>query len=97
MLFYSRQQNDFTHSDAPAWVADWLSKRTEKEEKKTTREEKPLDEAAQAKRRQARQQKWMDGLDELDYGYKDIVRNGILNIPIKDSSYFENMAKRNGG
>ena len=57
MLFYARQQSAFTDAEAPAWVSDWLSKRTEKEEKKATKEEKPVDEAAQAKRQQARQSK----------------------------------------
>jgi hypothetical protein len=94
MLFYSRQQKDFTSQEAPVWVTDWLSKRTEKEEKKVTREEKPVDEAAQAKRQQARQQKVSDGIVELRLWLKDIVRNGILNIPDKGFSYFENMAKR---
>jgi hypothetical protein len=94
MLFYTRQQNAFTATEAPAWVADWLSKRTEKEEKKATKEEKPVDEAAQAKRQQARQNKVADGIEELRLWMKDIVRNGILNIPDKGFAYFESMAKR---
>ena len=94
MLFYSRQQIAFTDNATPAWVNDWLSKRTEKDEKKTTKEEKPVDEAAQAKRQQARQNKVADGIEELRLWMKDIVRNGILNIPEKGFAYFENMAKR---
>ncbi len=94
MLFYSRQQKAFSQTEAPAWVTDWLNKRTEKEEKKTTKEEKPLDEVAQAKRLQARQNKVADGIEELRLWMKDIVRNGILNIPEKAFSYFENIAKR---
>ena len=94
MLFYSRQQNAFTDTQLPVWVNDWLSKRTEKDEKKTTKEEKPVDEAAQAKRQQARQNKVADGIEELRLWMKDIVRNGILNIPEKGFAYFENMAKR---
>jgi hypothetical protein len=94
MLFYSRQQSAFTDTTAPAWVTDWLSKRTEKEEKKATKEEKPVDEAAQAKRQQARQNKVADGIEELRLWIKDIVRNGILNMPDKGFAYFENMARR---
>lgn len=94
MLYYSRQQKAFINTDAPAWVTDWLSKRTEKGEKKTTKEEKPVDEVAQAKRQQARQKKVTDGIEELRLWVKDIVRNGILNIPDKGFGYFENMAKR---
>ena len=94
MLFYSRQQNAFTNTETPAWVTDWLSKRTEKEEKKANKEEKPVDEAAQAKRQQARQNKVADGIEELRLWIKDIVRNGILSIPDKGFVFFENMAKR---
>lgn len=94
LLYYSRQKVAFTNTDAPAWVTDWLSKRAEKEEKKVNREEKPVDEAAQAKRQQARQNKVADGMEELRLWMKDIVRNGILNIPDKGFVFFENMAKR---
>jgi SWIM zinc finger len=94
MLFYARQQNAFADTNAPAWVTDWLTKRTEKEEKKTTQEEKPVDEAAQAKRQQARQQKVADGINELGLWIKDIVRNGIITMPDKGFAFFDNMAKR---
>lgn len=94
MLFYARQKNVFTENNAPAWVTDWLNKRAEKEEKKTTAEDKPVDEAAQAKRQQARQQKVADGIEELRLWIKDIVRNGILSMPEKGAAFFENMAKR---
>ncbi len=94
MLFYTRQQNVFTEAAAPAWVTDWLNKRTEKEEKKVTKEEKPVYEAAQLKRQQARQNKVADGIEELRLWMKDIVRNGILNMPDKGFVFFENMAKR---
>lgn len=94
MLFYARQQNSFTETEAPAWVTDWLSKRAEKEEKKAIQEEKPVDEAAQAKRQQARQSKVADGIEELTLWLKDIVRNGILTMPDKGFSWFDNMAKR---
>jgi SWIM zinc finger len=94
MLFYARQQGAFTETNAPAWVTDWLGKRAEKEEKKTTQEEKPVDEVAQAKRQQARQLKVTDGIEELRLWIKDIVRNGILSMPEKGFAFFENMAKR---
>ena len=94
MLFYARQQTAFTDTNAPAWVSDWLNKRAEKEEKKTNREEKPVDEAAQAKRQQARQQKVADGINELGLWIKDIVRNGIINIPEKGFAFFDSMTRR---
>ena len=57
-------------------------------------EEKPIDEAAQKKRLQARHQKVSDGIDELRRWIKDIVRNGIIIIPEKGFTWFEQMAKR---
>lgn len=94
MLLYARQPAGFKDTTAPAWVAEWISKRAEKQEKQTEKKDKPVDEAAQAKRQQARQQKVSDGVEELLLWIKDIVRNGILNIPEKNPSYFENMVRR---
>jgi SWIM zinc finger len=94
LLLYSRQQTTFTESNAPAWVKEWIEKRSEKQEKKAIQEDKPVDEAAQAKRQQARQQKVTDGIAELRLWMKDIVRNGILNMPEKGFAWFDAMAKR---
>ena len=94
MLLYTRQQSLFTNTDAPAWVSDWLDKRNERQEKQAEKKDKPVDEAAQAKRLQARESKVEDGIAELNIWIKDIVRNGLVNIPERDSSYFLNMAKR---
>jgi hypothetical protein len=94
MLLYARQRAAFKDSNAPGWVTDWISKRAEKQEKQAEKKDKPVDEAAQAKRQQARQQKVSDGVEELLLWIKDIVRNGILNIPEKNPAYFENMVRR---
>jgi hypothetical protein len=94
LLLRARQPASFTGPEAPAWVTEWLNKRTETEEKKTEKKDKPVDEAAQAKRQQARQQKVADGLEELLRFIKDIVRHGMLNLPEKGAAYWENMAKR---
>lgn len=94
LLLYARQPGLFTETHAPAWVTDWLNKRTEKEEKKASNEDKPVDAAAQAKRQKARQAKVEDGIEELRTWIKDIVRNGILAMPGKEAGWFENMAKR---
>ena len=94
LLLYARQKNSFSSAGAPAWVTEWLAKRTEKQEKQEEKKDKPVDEAAQAKRQQARQLKVNDGIDELKVWLKDIVRNGILNMPEKGDTYFLNVAKR---
>jgi hypothetical protein len=94
LLLYARQTTAFNILDTPPWVADWLSKRVDKLEKKETKEDKPIDEAAQAKRKQARQLKVEDGIAELRLWIRDIIRNGIASIPEKGLSMFDNMAKR---
>ncbi len=94
LLLCARQPGMFTNTDMPAWVNDWISKRSEKEEKKTEKAEKPVDEAAQAKRQQSREQKVSSGINELLIWIKDIVRNGILTVPEKGGVYWDNMARR---
>lgn len=94
LLLYARQAGSFTVGDPPAWVAEWLNKRTEKQEKQAEKKDKPVDEVAQAKRQQARQQKVGDGIQELLLWSKDIIRNGLLNVPEKGAIYFENMGRR---
>ncbi len=94
LLLHARNVTAVTDSTPPAWVQDWLDKRVQREEKKVERESKPVDETAQAKRKEARERGVEDGLKELLLWIKDIVRNGIITIPEKDPSFFNNMAKR---
>ena len=93
MLLYARQPGTFTDNTPPAWVSEWLSKRAVKEEKKTAPDKAP-DAEAQAKRQQARIRKVQDGIEELTQWLKDIVRNGIIDLPEKDYSFFDNISKR---
>lgn len=94
LLLYARHKNDFTTNEMPAWVAEWITKRTERQEKQAEQKEKPVDEAAQAKRKLAREQKVTDGIEELLQWIKDIIRNGIINMPEKGAEWFGNMARR---
>lgn len=94
LLLHARQPGSFPTAESPAWVSDWISKRSEKEEKKAEKVERPIDENAQAKRQQAREQKVNAGIKELLVWIKDIVRNGILTAPEKGALYWENMARR---
>ncbi|EHQ27098.1 SWIM zinc finger family protein [Mucilaginibacter paludis] len=94
LLLRARQPGLFTDSAMPPWVSDWISKRSEKEVKKVEKAEKPVDENAQAKRQQAREQKVGAGIAELLVWIKDIVRNGILTLPEKGAPYWDNMARR---
>jgi hypothetical protein len=96
LLLSARQPGIFQQAEEPAWVSDWLNKRTEKEEKKTEKKESaaPVDEAAQAKRQQARLTKVGDGIAELSLWIKDQVRAGIHTAPAKAPAWWENIAKR---
>lgn len=96
LLLYARDKKTFSSSSEPDWVTDWLDKRSEREEKKTEKKtkEKSVDTEAQAKRQENRLKKVEGGMSELNLWIMDIIRNGIINIPAKDPSYFENMARR---
>jgi hypothetical protein len=94
LFLYARQPNLFTGKEMPTWVNDWISKRGEREEKKAEKVDKPVDEAAQAKRLENREKKVADGIEELLLWIKDIVRNGIINLPEKGYAFWEQMAKR---
>ncbi|MCW3108949.1 MAG: zinc finger domain protein [Segetibacter sp.] len=94
LLLHARQPNLFATAEMPVWVNDWISKRAVREEKKVEKVDKPVDEAAQAKRLENREKKVADGIEELLLWIKDIVRNGIINLPEKGFAFWEQMAKR---
>jgi hypothetical protein len=94
MLLYARQKDSFTDTTPPAWVAEWLSKRSATEAKKAEAAEKPVDESAQAKRVQARERKVDGGIDELMLWIKDIVRNGLISMSQKRPFEFDTVARR---
>lgn len=96
LLLYVRDRKSFTTAAEPDWVTGWLDKRGERDEKKAEKKEKEkkVDPAAQAKRQENRLKRVEDGMMELRLWVKDIIRNGLLNIPGKDPAFFENMAKR---
>ncbi len=96
LILYARDKKLFAQAVEPDWVTGWLDKRTEREEKKTEKKqkEKKADPAAQTKREENRTRRVEEGINDLTLWIKDIVRNGLLNLPGKDSSYFETMARR---
>lgn len=96
LLLYARDKKLFSPSSEPDWVIGWLAQRTERDEKKTEKKtkEKKVDPDAQNKRQENRLKRVEDGMVDLRLWIKDIVRNGIINMPGKDASYFESMARR---
>jgi hypothetical protein len=94
LFMYTRHKDLFTGGTEPDWVEDWLRKRTEKTEKKAEQKDKPVDAEAQAKRTEARNKKVADGVDDLQFWIKDLIRNGLLTVPESATTFWQNPAKR---
>ncbi len=94
LLLYSRDPGAFTVTDEPDWVLDWLNKRNEKVTKKTDQESKPVDAEAQAKRAESRAKKVSGGIADLQIWLRDLIRNGLINLPERAYEYWQTPAKR---
>ena len=94
LSLYSKNGGCFTDNNVPEWVNEWLAKRTEKDENKIVRKERPIDETAQVKRREATENVVEDGINELMLWMKYIGRNGILLIPEQRAQFFISMSRR---
>jgi hypothetical protein len=101
-LVLAQQPAAMKETAPPAWVTEWLEKRTEKEEKKQkAAEPKELDPEAQAKaaaaaekRSASREAKVSSGLDELGVFLADVIRGGFAALPSKPASFWETPAAR---
>jgi hypothetical protein len=95
MLLHVQQPGAFTaESELPAYVSEWLDKRVQKETAKEQKEEKPVDEAAKAKRAESRDKKVAAGIEELRYWIKDVIRTGIMNVPQQAYQFNHNITAR---
>ncbi|MEN7548092.1 SWIM zinc finger family protein [Rapidithrix thailandica] len=94
LYLYARDTAAFAQAETPDWVSEWLDKRNDRAEKKAEKKAKPVDEKAQAKRTEARMKKVHDGVEELQIWMKDLIRNGLLNIPNRAYEYWQAPAKR---
>lgn len=66
--------------EPPDWAAAWMKGRESRAAAAETRAKepaKPVDERAQAKRRQAREDRVAAALDELDLWLRDLMRRGL--------------------
>ena len=96
LFLYESHADGFEQADEPDWVKAWLDKRAvraEKKEKPGT-QAAPVDEEAKAKRLAKRHQNVMEGMADLEVWMKDLLRNGLVNVPERAYSVFEAMAKR---
>lgn len=89
-----RNQISFLPGKNPAWVVEWLDKRVNKTAEKKEKSDKPVDAEAQAKRLEARHRKVRVGVEDLQGWLRDLVRNGLLNVPERAQALFEGIAKR---
>lgn len=100
LYLYSSQADLFKAADEPDWVVKWLAKREESAQKKAEKAEQkvkkdsPVDEAAQAKRQATRHKKVIGGIDDLQIWMKDLLRNGLLNVPDRSYTLFDNITRR---
>ncbi|WP_264050975.1 SWIM zinc finger family protein [Methylobacterium flocculans] len=82
---------------APDWVEAWAKGRESRATAAETRARepaKPVDERAQAKRRQAREEKVAAALDELDLWLRDLMRRGLAGARSEPYAFWDRMAGR---
>jgi hypothetical protein len=99
LILYAKQPDVFSAEDTlPPHVSEWLQKReakeVTKEAAKETKEDKPVDEAARAKRADSREKKVNNGIEELRFWIKDVVRTGISNVPQNVYQFNQNITAR---
>lgn len=98
LLLYAKQSHTFSvETELPPEVEEWVQKRATKLEHKEQQiqtETKPIDEASAQKRIQAREQKIMAGIEELQTWIKDTIRMGIMNIAQNQYQFNKNIIAR---
>jgi hypothetical protein len=95
MFILAAEPSALTAAPPPGWVADWLSNRDARAERKTVKSEATTgpDLEAQAKRIKAREAKVEQGLKELDTWLLDIVRVGLSKAR-NETGFAQNIAAR---
>jgi hypothetical protein len=97
MLIYASTPDAMGNAARPKWVDEWLATRTARADKKKAAAEappKPVDEAAQAKRREKRLARTAEGLAATKIWIEDLVRGGIATAPTKGYAFFDEPARR---
>ncbi|MFE1598947.1 SWIM zinc finger family protein [Methylobacterium sp. ID0610] len=83
--------------EPPDWAAAWSRGREARAAAAETRARepaKPVDEKAQAKRRQAREDRVSAALDELDLWLRDLMRRGLATARGEPDAFWDRMAGR---
>ena len=93
LLLLASQPDSFIQTDPPAWVAEWLIKRTQAIQK-PVKTEKTSDLASQVKRVAKREERVKQGLVEFDLWLCDLMRQGLNAAQSKPQSFWEMPAAR---
>ena len=101
MLVHAAAPAAFGEGEPPEWVASWTQGRATraanaeaKAEARADAPPKPVDEKAQARRRQAREDKVSAALDELDLWLRDLMRRGLASSRSEPYAFWDRMAGR---
>ncbi|MEH3143795.1 MAG: SWIM zinc finger domain-containing protein [Methylobacterium frigidaeris] len=84
-------------AEAPDWAAAWARGRESRAAAAETRARepaRPVDERAQARRRQAREDRVAAALDELDLWLRDLMRRGLAAAKAEPYAFWDRMAGR---
>ena len=97
MLIFTSSATAIKKQTAPAWAEEWINSRADKAKKKQEKAEvppKPVDEAAQAERREKRLGRVTEGLAALKIWIEDLVKGGITVAATKGYAFFDEPARR---
>ncbi len=94
-LLLAEQPDIITEVELPDWVAEWLTGRSQRQEKTTQKaKQSTVDPKAQTKRATARQEKISAGIQELRLWLEDRVRQGLATVPQDSYQVWDAIAAR---
>jgi hypothetical protein len=102
-LLFAGQPGAFNEPEPPAWVAEWLAKRAQQNQRKqaqmaapdeTAAAQPPRKKVAKTRPDAARQAKVEAGLAELELWLRDLARQGLASVQTRPARYWEGMAAR---
>lgn len=98
LLLFAAENAAVADGVPPDWVAAWIGKRLESQQKKEQKvrdaAEKPVDAEAQARRQAKRQANIEDGLAELDRWLCDRIRHGLARVQAESYEFWDRIAAR---
>lgn len=99
LLLFAAAPGSVPAGERPDWVNEWVAKRGERAVRKEERaqkaaEDKPVDPAAQARRREKREANIEQGIAFVEGWLADIVRQGIAALPSGGYKFWDDTARR---